>query len=108
MAHIEDRWYRTVKEPDGRRRRVESDLYGKGLRYRVRYIGPDGRPHNKSFPDRAKRDAEAFLGSTEADKLRGTYIDPVAGRVTFGEFAENWLRTHSFDESTREITEFPA
>jgi integrase len=85
---------------------VKSDLFGKGLRYRVRYIGPDGRPHNKSFPDRAKRDAEAFMVSVEADKLRGSYIDPAAGRMTFGEFAEEWLRTHSFDESTRESTEY--
>lgn len=105
MAHIEDRWYRTIKEPGGGTRRVKSALYGKGLRYRVRYIAPDGRSRNKSFPDRAKREAEAFLVSTEADKLRGTYIDPAAGQITFAEFAETWLRTHSFDESTRETTE---
>ncbi|HEX6970021.1 MAG TPA: site-specific integrase [Micromonosporaceae bacterium] len=105
MAHIEDRWYRTIRHPDGRTERVKSALYGKGMRYRVRYIGPDGRERKKSFPDRAKRDAEAFMVSVESDKLRGAYIDPAAGRITFAEYAENWLRTRVFDESTRESTE---
>jgi integrase len=105
MASIEDRWYRTIRRPDGRDERVRSNLYGKGLRYRVRYAGPDGKPHAKSFPDRAKRAADAFMVSIEADKLRGSYIDPAAGRMIFGEFAEEWLRTHSFDESSRESTE---
>jgi integrase len=106
MAHIEDRWYKSVRHHGGRTERVKSDLFGKGLRYRVRYISPDGRPHNKSFPDRAKRDAEAFMVSVETDKLRGSYIDPAAGRMTFSEFAEAWLRTHSLDESSRESTEY--
>nr|MDT0658862.1 tyrosine-type recombinase/integrase [Micromonospora sp. DSM 115978] len=106
MAHIDDRWYKVVQHPDGRRERVKSSLFGKGLRYRVRYIGPDGRERSRSFPDRAKREAEAFLVSTESDKLRGAYIDPTAGLITFGEYAETWLRTRSFDESTRESTEF--
>ncbi|WBB95212.1 site-specific integrase [Solwaraspora sp. WMMA2080] len=105
MAHIEDRWYKTIKHPGGRTERVKSELFGKGLRYRVRYVGPDGRERKKSFPDRAKRDAEAFLVSTESDKLRGAYVDPAAGRITFREYAEEWLRTRSFDESTRESTE---
>lgn len=72
------------------------------MRYRVRYLGPDGRERSKSFPDRAKHAAEAFLVSVEADKLRGSYIDPAAGRMTFGEYAEQWLSDRTFDESTRE------
>ncbi|MFE9204697.1 tyrosine-type recombinase/integrase [Micromonospora sp. NPDC007230] len=106
MAHVEDRWYSTIKHPSGRTERVKSELFGKGMRYRVRYIAPDGRERSKSFPDRAKREADAFLVSVESDKLRGTYIDPDAGRITFREYAEEWLRTRSFDESTRESTEF--
>ena len=106
MGHVEDRWYKTLRHPGGQRERVKTELFGKGLRYRVRYIGPDGKERKKSFPDRAKREAEAFLVSTESDKLRGSYVDPKAGRITFAEYAENWLRTRSFDESTRESTEF--
>ncbi|WP_089154620.1 tyrosine-type recombinase/integrase [Micromonospora sp. NBS 11-29] len=105
MGHVEDRWYKTLHHPGGRKERVKTQLFGKGLRYRVRYIGPDGKERKKSFPDRAKRDADAFLVSTETDKLRGSYVDPSAGRITFAEYAESWLRTRSFDESTREVTE---
>jgi hypothetical protein len=104
VGHIEDRWYKMVKHPSGRTERVKTSLFGVGLRYRVRYVGPDGRERKKSFPDRAKREAEAYLVSTESDKLRGAYIDPVAGQITFAEYAEGWLRTRSFDESTREST----
>lgn len=106
MGHVEDRWHKTLRHPGGRSERVKTELFGKGLRYRVRYIGPDGKERKKSFPDRAKREADAFLVSTESDKLRGTYVDPLAGRMTFVEYAEAWLRTRSFDESTRESTEY--
>ena len=106
MAHIEDRWFKTVRLPDGTTRREKTARHGTGKRYRVRYIGPDGLERSESFPDRKKRAAEDFLVSIEADKLRGAYIDPAAGRITFGEFAETWLHTHTFDESSRESTEF--
>ncbi|MBF5031131.1 site-specific integrase [Micromonospora sp. ANENR4] len=105
MGYFEDRWYKVIKHPGGRRERVKSALFGKGMRYRVRYIGPDGRERSQSFPDRAKCEAGAFMVSTETDKLRGSYVDPSAGRITFAEYAESWLRTRSFDESTREVTE---
>ncbi|MBM0239109.1 hypothetical protein JNW88_21805 [Micromonospora sp. ATA32] len=105
MAHVEDRWFRTVPRPDGKTERVKTSLHGRGLRYRVRYIAPDGRERSKSFPDKEKRAAEAFLVSVESDKLRGTYIDPAAGKLTFRQYAEQWLAAQTFDESTREATE---
>jgi integrase len=105
MAHIEDRWYRTVRHSDGRTERIKSNLFGNGLRYRVRYIAPDGRERSKSFPDKEKRAAEAFLVSIEADKLRGSYVDPQAGRITFADYATQWLASQTFDQSTREVTE---
>lgn len=105
MAHIEDRWYRMVTGQDGRAHRVKTELFGKGLRYRVRYIAPDGRERSRSFPDRAKGLAEDFLVEVESQKLRGTYLDPQAGRMTFGEYAKTWLEHQTFDESTREVTE---
>lgn len=100
MAHIEDRWYRVQ---DGNR--VPTPLCGRGLRYRVRYTDPDGRERSKSFPDRDKRAAEAFLVTVEADKLRGSYIDPQAGRISLRRYASEWLAAQTFDESTREATE---
>ncbi|GGM60815.1 tyrosine-type recombinase/integrase [Dactylosporangium sucinum] len=104
MAHIEDRWYKAV-EVNGKTTRVPTELCGKGRRYRVRYIAPDGRERSQSFPDKEKKAAEAFLVSVEADKLRGTYVDPNAGRILFQDFATEWLNNQTFDPSTREVTE---
>lgn len=52
-----------------------------------------------------KQDAERFLTTITADVLRGAYVDPDAGKVTFGAFAERWLDAQTFGESTREATE---
>jgi integrase len=100
MAHVEDRWFR--KDGD---RRVKTELYGKGLRYRVRYLTPDGRERSKSFPDREKGKADAFRANVEADILRGSYIDPDAGRITLRTFAEEWLAGQTLEATTREAME---
>jgi integrase len=100
MAHVEDRWYR---QDSGRR--VKTELYGQGLRYRVRYIGPDGRERSKSFPDREKGKADAFKSTVEADLLRGWYVDPDAGRIALRRFAEEWLAGQTLEETTREAME---
>ena len=53
------------------------------MRYRPRYVGPEGTEKSKSFPDRQKRLAEQWLPQTEADMARGHYIDRRAARITF-------------------------
>ena len=75
MAHIEDRARRSNRS--------------NGLRWRVRYADPDGKEHSKSFAK--KSDAEQFLVTVSADVLRGTYIDPAAGRMSFGTYAQQWF-----------------
>ncbi len=51
---------------------------------------PDGKQRKRTFPRRT--DADRFLKGVEADKLRGTYVDPTAGRVTVAEYGEQrWL-----------------
>jgi integrase len=57
-------------------------------RWRARYRDPAGKEHAKHFDRRV--DAERFLTSIEHSKLTGGYIDPRAGRVMFGEWAEQW------------------
>ena len=71
--------------------------------YQVRYRDPEGNERSTSF--RRKADAERFATLTEADKLRGTYVDPSAGRIILRAFAEQWLAAQTFDESTRIATE---
>lgn len=106
MAHIEDRWYRTVIGPDDKKQQVPKPGCGKGMRYRVRYIGPDGKEKSESFPDKKKREAQDFLISVQADLLRGTYIDPDAGKVTFRRYADDWLAAATSDELTRDRLEY--
>ena len=67
-------------------------------RWRARYRDPDGRERSRTF-DR-KSDAERFLTGVEHSKLVGTYIDPRAGRMTFGEYAQVWLATRVHRPST--------
>ncbi len=64
-----------------------------GLRYDVRYRGPDGRERSKTF--RTRRDAERFADTTETDKLRGTWVDPKGARITLEEYATSWLATRN-------------
>ncbi|OII63238.1 site-specific integrase [Streptomyces sp. CC53] len=100
-GHIQDRWYKTETDPNGKPRRTKSDRYGIGLRYRARYIGPDGTEKSKSFPDRQKRLAEKWLSHIESDMSRGQYVDPQASRTTFRQYGEKWLTTQGGDPNTR-------
>ncbi|MFJ4405911.1 tyrosine-type recombinase/integrase [Streptomyces sp. NPDC088910] len=100
-GHIQDRWYKTEPNSAGKLVRVKTDRYGTGMRYRARYIGPDGTEKSKSFPDRQKRLAEKWLTEIEADMSRGQYIDPSAGRITFQQYGEKWLASQTTDATTR-------
>ncbi|MFJ6052999.1 tyrosine-type recombinase/integrase [Streptomyces sp. NPDC092307] len=104
-GHIQDRWYKTETGPDDKARRVKTDRYGTGARYRARYIGPDGTEKSKSFPDKQKRLAELWLNETAADMSRGQYVDPRANRITFRQFAEKWVKTHTTEINSREAAE---
>ncbi len=100
-GHIQDRWYKTETTPDGKSRKVKTDRHGIGMRYRARYIGPDGTEKSQSFPDRQKRQADEWLANIEADMSRGRYIDPKASRTTFQQYAEKWLKSQTTDLATR-------
>lgn len=104
-GHIQDRWYKTLDGPDGKPVKVKTDRHGTGLRYRARYIGPDGTEKSKSFPDRKKREADQWLAQVEADLSRGQYVDPQAGRITVRQHAERWLASLTMDPGTYVGTE---
>ncbi len=57
-------------------------------RWRARYRTPTGASRNKTFSRRI--DAERFLTQLESEKLRGTWVDPSAGRRPFGQYAREW------------------
>ncbi|HHC07410.1 MAG TPA: hypothetical protein ENK55_01650 [Actinobacteria bacterium] len=60
-------------------------------RWQVRYVDPSGRERARNFPRRV--DAERFLVTVEADKLRGDWVDPRLARTTFGEWTDRWRGT---------------
>ncbi|GAV41228.1 tyrosine-type recombinase/integrase [Streptomyces acidiscabies] len=104
-GHVQDRWYKTEENADGKAVRVRTDRHGTGLRYRARYIGPDGSEKSKSFPDGQKRRADNWLSAIEADMARGQYIDPKASRTTFQQYAERWVAAQTTNVSTQAATE---
>lgn len=102
MGHVQDRWYKTIRDPEtGKSARVKTDLYGKGMRYKVRYLDLDGKEVSQSFPDRAKRQADEFLHKVENQKREGTYLDPNGAKVKFKDYAEQWLAGQAFKVTTR-------
>ena len=58
-------------------------------KYRARYRDHAGKEHAKHF-DR-KIDAERWVTGQESALDRGDHIDPRAGRVRVGDYAETWL-----------------
>lgn len=72
-------------------------------RYVVNYRDPEGRQRRKTF--RRKAEAVAFRNTVEADKLRGTYLDVDAGKLSFRTYAEEWLESRTFSPLTYEATE---
>ena len=103
MAWTEDRWSITVTGDNGSTQQ-HSARHGTGLRWRVRYETPDGRERSRSFT--RKPDADRFRAGIEADLLRGTYMDPDAGKITLAKYGRQWLAAQSFDDVSREATAF--
>lgn len=69
-------------------------------RWLARYRGPDGRHHSKSF--KRKVDAEKWLKLEESKVITSDWVDPAAGKVTYGAWAETWLAgLHSIKPKTR-------
>lgn len=73
-------------------------------RYRARYRLPNGKERSKTF--RRKVDAQRWLAEVEVQKLRGAWVDPRAGRITFGCWFEDWIETAKIRPSTRNLYEY--
>lgn len=99
-GHIQDRWYKTENDAVGKTSRTKTVRFGTGMRYRARYVAPDGTERSRSFPDKQKRLAEAWLNEIAADMNRGQYVDPAAGKVTFQQYATQWLASQTTDPAT--------
>jgi hypothetical protein len=90
---VDDLWYRRTRNPETGDR-MPSKRHGRGKRWRVRWTDPEtGQPRTESFERRA--DAERHDANMHADISRGQYVDPRAGQITVGEYAELWRKTQS-------------
>lgn len=71
-------------------------------RWQARYPGPDGklRPAPQTFERKA--DASNWLANKRAEINRDEWIDPDAGKVTFGLYAETWIKERDLADTTAE------
>lgn len=76
------------------------DRPDKGTVYRARVRVPGGKVLTRTFG--TEKEASAWATLLEADKLRGALPeDLTAGRMTFGEWAAEWMTTRDLRATTR-------
>ncbi|OBF42567.1 integrase [Mycolicibacterium peregrinum] len=92
-AGVEDRWTKTVRDADGNLQTAHSAKYGKGSRWRARYVDSRGNEHEKLFA--RKVDATKWLDEVTSTIVTGTYVAPNAGTVSVGEIHQQWLKTQA-------------
>src|ERR1700722_6089997 len=90
-AGLEARWTKTVRDQAGTIRTEHSASYGKGSRWRARYVDDTGKEHAKGSS--RKVDAQQWLNKQVSDQVTGTWTDPALSGVTFGVIAERWMST---------------
>ena len=61
-------------------------------RYEVRLRRPDGSEYSRTF--RILKQAEDYQATQRADKARGVWIDPNAGKISFKDWAEEWYEAN--------------
>lgn len=60
-------------------------------RWQARYWNGLGERVGAAGTFATKGDAQRWLALVQSEQLRGTYVDPRAGRVCFADWAEDWL-----------------
>ncbi|MGW5388287.1 tyrosine-type recombinase/integrase [Nocardia sp. NPDC003963] len=98
---IEDRWYPTVVVTDpvtgatSKKKEKSKERFGKGKRWRARYVDPNGVERSQSFDTKAE--AQRWLDSDVTTKVvTGTWVDPDRSGVLFSVVAEKWYVTKKF------------
>ncbi len=72
-------------------------------RWRARYRDANGKEHAKHF-DR-KTDGQRWLDQVTASLVRGEYVDPRAGKITFEAYAAAWLSIQDHQPGTARLYE---
>ncbi len=86
----------------GRKRRFGSVRKLPSGSWQARYTGPDGLYRNAPSTFDTKRAAEQWLVETEAEMLRGDWLDPDAGTIPLDEYIARWIKERDLKARTRE------
>jgi integrase len=78
-----------VRLDDGTTVKQRSARYGKGSRWRARYVDDAGNEHSKQFA--IKADAQSWLDEETAAIVAGKHVPPRHRKVTVQEWCELWL-----------------
>ena len=97
-AGVEDRWKKTVRQPDGTTTTVPSKNDGKGSRWRARYVDDAGDEHVKGF--RRKVDARKWLDDQTAAVVSGTHVAPRDAQVTVEQWCRTWLEGYKVNRDS--------
>jgi integrase len=97
-AGVEDRWVKTVRDPDGTTRTVPTIRHGKGLRWLARYVDDHGREHTKAFTRKA--DAPKWLDGQTAALVSGTHVAPRDARLTVGQWCTMWIEGYKVNRAS--------
>jgi len=68
-----------------------STVKRRGQNWQATYRGPDGRERTRTFA--RKVDAETWAAEQAAAIAHRTWIDPVAGKIPFRNYADKWFAT---------------
>lgn len=93
----------TVKDGEeipwcGENNRIRNARWGIGKRWLAVWLDPDGRERSKAFKN--KTPADLHWQAQETDVERGEYVDPKAGKETFGDVAKRFFASRKVDPSS--------
>lgn len=74
--------------------------------WKVTYRGPDGREHSKTMATKAA--AAKWLHEEQEKRRRGAWVDPRAGRITFGDWWARWFEAAELRRTTRSLYQYLA
>jgi integrase len=75
-------------------------VWKQGQAWRGAYRDESGKQHTKSF--KRQIDAKRWVSTEEAKVVRGDWVNPAAGKVTFAAFYADWAPRQVWFSSTRE------
>lgn len=99
---VEPRWFKTVtvvgEDGSKTREQVPSANYGKGKKWRARYVDDQGNEHAKGF-DR-KTDAQTWLNAQVSTLVQGTHVAPRDAQLTVQEWCDLWIQGYGVHRDT--------